>query len=117
MDTGKPSRYGCGPFSKKLRSDTRSFTDWHGLCGWLQDASTVKLGTVRDIERSDVQKSFVERDGKFWQVQKNHLEPVEWNTSEIAWLSELTGISGAGGAGRAIQDPQARPQMARGSPQ
>ncbi len=49
----------------------------------MGQSAVVKLGTVKDIERTDKPFSFVERDGKFWQVQKNHLEPVTWSPAEI----------------------------------
>jgi N12 class adenine-specific DNA methylase len=49
----------------------------------MGQASTVKLNTMQDVERSDKPFSFIERDGKFWQAQKDHLEPVEWSNGQI----------------------------------
>jgi N12 class adenine-specific DNA methylase len=48
----------------------------------MGQASVLKLNTARDIERTDIPYSFVERDGKFWQVQKDRLEPVEWDFAQ-----------------------------------
>lgn len=45
--------------------------------------NVVQLATAKDMERGDKPFSFVERDGKFWQVGKDRLEPVEWSSGEI----------------------------------